>query len=220
MNLVISLLVLIGESAYFPFFVLICESDYFHFRRTLIGECAYLCLSVLIGKSLLSLCLDWWVLLPHGLNWVGLVICLSACLVISLPWLISVVISMSGLASGSGYLSALISECDCNTNWSVCLPLTVRQACQAPRQLLQNHPSGHLWGCMTTPRLEKENAGWTTGRTWLCRNCSWWLPAGKTERRYLLNCPSFPPDDLIGRGTELKSLSMCVRRRFYHKLCF
>ena len=50
------------------------------------------------------------------------------------------------------------------------------------------------------------NAGWTTsksGHLCPCQNCSQGPPAEKTGGGSLLNRPSCPPDDQIGKGTEL-----------------
>ena len=52
----------------------------------------------------------------------------------------------------------------------------------------------------------RENAGWATsksGHPSPYLNCSQGPPAEKTGRRSLLNRPSYPPDDIIGQGTEL-----------------
>ena len=53
----------------------------------------------------------------------------------------------------------------------------------------------------------KGSAGRTilkSGHSCLCQNCSQGPPAEKTRRGFLLNRPSYPPDDPIGPGTELK----------------
>ena len=44
-----------------------------------------------------------------------------------------------------------------------------------------------------------------------CQNCSQWLPAEKTGRGSLLNCPSCFHDDQIGHGTELNWIVRCKR---------
>ena len=58
------------------------------------------------------------------------------------------------------------------------------------------------------------NAGWTTskgGHPCPCQNCSQPSPTEKTGRGPLLNRPSCPPDDPIGKGTELN----WTERRFH-----
>ena len=57
------------------------------------------------------------------------------------------------------------------------------------------------------------NAGWTSSKSgYPCpfQNCSQWPPAEKSGRGSLLNRPSRPPDDPIGRETELTSLFACL----------
>ena len=76
------------------------------------------------------------------------------------------------------------------------------RAYHTPRQTLQNHPSGHLGGWATPWSAEEKLDG---------QHQRMDIPAQARiahngllhKRGPLLNCPSCPPDDPVGQGTEL-----------------
>ena len=74
------------------------------------------------------------------------------------------------------------------------------EACYAPWQPVQYHPSAHLrWWAMLFS-AEKMLDTWHQKSGHLC---SLWPPTGKTGRRSLLNRPSCSHDDQISQGTNL-----------------
>ena len=93
-----------------------------------------------------------------------------------LDWYMCIILEGGGRGRGGGLVNAEFtteSRSVCRLPWGpagtssgICpeVETHVVRTCQAPRQSLQNRPSGHLERC-TTLWLTTEDAGWTTSKS-------------------------------------------------------